>query len=116
MKWLTIDAKRNKLVVDDKGVQYRDSLYEYPFRLGKLKEFRGFKDVTLQLTKDGRNYYLLIYDPYKGLIAKAKIKRLDAAHVVRGLIHRVGFSDEYPISKEEFHKFFSDLKYVYIGE
>jgi hypothetical protein len=104
------------LIVDDKGVQFKDVIYEYPFRLGKLKEFRGFKDVTLQITKDGKSYYLLIYDPYKGLIAKAKMKRLDAAHVVRGLIHRVGFSDESAMTKDEFHKYFSDLRYEYIGE
>ena len=113
---MTIQPKKNLLVVDEKGVQFRESLYEYPFRLGKLKEFRGFKDVTLQLTKDGKSYYILIYDPYKGMIAKAKIKRLDAAHAVRGVIHRVGFSDEYSISKDEFAKYFTDLRYVYIGE
>lgn len=116
MKIMTIQPRKNKLIVDEKGVQFRDSLHEYPFRLGKLKEFRGFKDVTLQLTRDGKNYYLLIYDPYKGMIAKAKMKRLDAAHAVRGLIHRVGFSDEHPISKDDFSKYFADLRYVYIGE
>lgn len=116
---MTLDNKmprKNKLIVDAKGVQFKSTIYEYPFRLGKLKEFRGFKDVTLQLTKDGKSYYVLIYDPYKGLIAKARVKRLDAAHAVRGLIHRVGFSDERPITKDEFHKYFSDLRYVYIGE
>lgn len=116
MKIMTIQPRKNKLIVDDKGVQFRDSLYEYPFRLGKLKEFRGFKDVTLQLAREGKNYYLLIYDPYKGMIAKAKMKRLDAAHAVRGLIHRVGFSDEHPISNDDFAKYFADLRYIYIGE
>lgn len=112
---MTIAPRKNKLIVDDKGVQFRDIVYDYPMSLGKLKEFRGFKDVTLQLTKDGKGYYLLIYDPYKGLIAKAKMSRLDAAHAVRGLIHRVGFSEE-PISKDDFHKYFAQLRYTYIGE
>lgn len=113
---MTIEPKKNRLVLDERGIHYRESTYDFPFRLGKLRDFRGFKDVTLQLTREGKVYYLLIYDSYKGLVAKARVNRLDAVSIVRGMIHRVGFSDEYPISKDDFDKYFANMKYTYIGD
>jgi len=112
---MTIPPKKNKLIVDNKGVTYHDVVYDYPIKIGKLKEFKGFKDVSLQVNKEGKGFYLLFYDPYKGLIAKGQLSKLDAVHAIRSLLYRVGYTDE-TISENKFRELFKNLEYVYVGE
>jgi hypothetical protein len=113
---MTIPPKKNKLIVDNKGVTYRDVNYDYPIKIGKLKEFKGFQDVSLQITREGKFFYVLFIDPYKGMIAKGRLKRLDAVHVIRSLLHRVGYSDSDDIPYSRFQELFRNMEYIYVGE
>jgi len=112
---MTVSPKKNKLIVDNKGITYKSVIYDYPIKVGKLKEFKGFHDVSLQINKEGKSFYLLFYDPYKGLIAKGRLKKIDAVHAIRSLLYRVGFSDA-PISESKFRELFRNMEFVYVGE
>ena len=112
---MSLPPRKTKIIVDKSGVKYRGMTYEYPIRIGKLRNFRGYRDVALELNVEGKQYYLLIYDKHRGLVGKAKMNKLDAVHALYGTLHRVGFSDT-PITQKEFHKLFGAIKYVFIGE
>lgn len=112
---MSLEPRKNNIILTPEGVDYKGMTFEYPIRIGKLENYRGFKDLTLELTRDGRQYFILIYEKHKGLISKAKISKLNAYYALKGLLSKAGFSNE-PMSQKEFEKLFKSLAVVYVGD
>lgn len=88
---------------------------EYPIKIGKLKQFRGvFKDVTIELTKEGNFYYILLYDTYKGLICKARINKLDAYYLFMQVMCKAGYSRNAVFSEEKFFELTRKLDFQFL--
>lgn len=111
---MSLEPKRNKIELNSDGVLYRGTVYEYPIRLCKLENFRGYKDVVLELSREGRQYFLLIYDKRKGLVGKSRMTKLNAYHALKGLLSKAGFSDK-PLSQKEFADIFRAIAFVYVA-
>lgn len=111
---MSLEPKSNKVELSSDGVHFKGMTFEYPVRLCKLENFRGYKDVVLELSREGRQYYLLIYDRRKGLVGKSKMTKLNAYHALRGLLSKAGFSDK-PLSQKEFADIFKAMAFIYVA-
>lgn len=111
---MSLEPKKNKVELGPEGVRFKGLTFEYPVRLCKLENFRGYKNVILELSREGRQYYLLIYDKRKGLVGKSKMTKLNAYHALRGLLSKAGFSDK-PISQKDFSEIFRSMAFIYVA-
>jgi hypothetical protein len=114
---MSIPPKRNLPYLDKKGVRYLDKLVEYPVSIGKLREYKNtFKDVTVELTRKGANYYLHFYDRFKGLVAIGRISKLDAASLLHSQLAKNEYTGSQIISPEDFVGAVKNIEIIFIDK
>lgn len=114
---MSIPVKRTKLIMDKRGVTHKEKTYEFPIKIGRLKNYKGaFRNVTVELYRKGNTYYLNFYDKHKGLVGVAKISKLDAYNLVRSRLSRLGYDDNKQMSAEKFAKLVSSMDIIFIDQ
>ena len=114
---MSIPVKRTKLIMDKRGITYKEKTFEFPVKIGRLRNYKGaFRNVTVELYRRGNTYYLNFYDRHKGLVGVAKISKLDAYNLVRSRLSRLGYDDNKKMSSNEFSKLVSSLDIIFIDQ
>lgn len=112
---MSIPPKKTKLVMDKKGIHYKNTSLHYPVKLGKLKQYRSvFKNVTVELLRKGNSYYLNFFDPHKGLIGVGRISKLDAYNLIRSRLSKLGYDDTIQIGENEFNRLVRQMDFRFI--
>ncbi len=103
--------------MDKKGITYKEKCFEFPVKIGKLKNYKGaFQNVIVELYRKGNGYYLNFYDKGKGLVGVAKISKLDAYNLIRSRLSKLGYDDDMKMSSEKFSKLVSSLDIQFIDQ